>query len=122
MAVLGTDRRSREEEQVRQRIDCSRRSIARWRDRFIAVWTTATGRTVAGAVALDEQQRQQPRQVLSLWGDRWPLIAVMWQLLIHPLTGGTGWETDGQRVGPLDPQTMHFDQQLRALQDLPTAL
>jgi hypothetical protein len=122
MAALSTDRRSREEEQLRTRIDCSRRSIARWRDRFVAVWMTATGRTAAGAIALDEQQRQQPRHVLSRWGDRWPFVAVMWQLLIHPLTGGTGWETDGQRTWPLDPQNMHFDQELRALQDLPAAL
>jgi hypothetical protein len=81
------------------------------------VWATPTGRTIAGSITLDEQQRQQPRRMLALWGDRWPYVAVMWQLLIHPLTGGTRWETDGQRMGPLDPQKMGFDRHLRALQD-----
>jgi nicotinamide riboside kinase len=41
----------------------------------------------------------------------------MWQLLIHPLTGGTRWEADGQRIGPLAPQRMNFDHHLRTLQD-----
>jgi hypothetical protein len=121
MAVLSTDVSSPDESRLRQLFECSRRSVTRWRSRFAGMWSTPTGRTISGSLGLDDEQRQQPRQVLSRWGDRWPYVGVMWLLLIHPLTGGTGWEKDGQRCGPLDPQNMHFAQELRALQDLPNA-
>jgi hypothetical protein len=121
LAVLSTDPSSPEETRLRHAFECSRRSVTRWRSAFSEIWSTPTGRAVSGSLGLDDQQRQQPRLVLSRWGDRWPYVGVMWLLLIHPLTGGTGWEMDGQRRWPLDPQSMHFDRELRTLQDLPIA-
>lgn len=117
LALVRTEARSPEETRLRLAIGASRQSLRRWRERFSTVWATPTGRTIAGSLPLDEQQRQQPRRVLALWGDRWPYVGVMWQLLIHPLTGGRRWEIDGQRLGPLSPQRMKFDHLLRTLQD-----
>ena len=121
LAVLRTARLSSAEKALRQVIGCSGRSIARWRERFASIWSTATGRMIAGSISLDADQRMHPDRVFALWVGRWPWVCVQWLLLIHPLTGGTGWERDGQRVWPLDPQSMRFDLPLRALQDPPAA-
>lgn len=117
LALVSTEARSPEETRLRLAFGASRQSVRRWRERFGAVWATPTGRTIAGSIPLDEQERKQPRRMLSLWGDRWPYVVAMWQLLIHPLTGGTRWEANGQRIGPLAPQRMNFDHHLRTLQD-----
>jgi hypothetical protein len=122
VAMLSTESSSPEESRLIQVIECSMRTVTRWRTAFVGIWSTPTGRAIGGSLGLDDHERRQPRRVLSLWGDRWPSAGVMWLLLIHPLTGGRGWETDGQRQGPLDPQSMHFDRELRALQDLPHAI
>jgi hypothetical protein len=76
----------------------------------------ATGRTVAGTMTLGNDERSQPRAVLSLWRGRWPYRITRWMMLIHPLTGGRNWEHDGQKHGPLDAQKMGFAHHLESLQ------
>jgi hypothetical protein len=116
LALLCTPPNSAEEEQLRHDMGCSRQSICRWRDRFGGLWQTATGRMVAGTITLGNDERSQPRAVLTLWRGRWPYRITRWMMLIHPLTGGRNWEHDGQKHGPLDAQKMGFAHHLESLQ------
>jgi hypothetical protein len=118
-ALLCTPPHSADERHLRHDTGCSLQSLHRWRDRFMGVWETATGRSVAGAMTLGSDQRSQPRTVLSLWRGRWPYLITRWMMLIHPLTGGRCWEHDGQTHGPLDAQKMGFANHLDVLQ-IPT--
>jgi len=122
LALQSTPPNSPAEAQLRAEAGCSRPSIRRWRDRFARLWETAIGRTIAGAMTLGLSERRQPRSVLSLWTGRWPYLATMWQMLIHPQTGGRGWETDGLSRGPLDAQKMGFAQHLADLHTAACAL
>jgi hypothetical protein len=101
-------------EELRRRVGCSRQSWARWRSRFAGLWQTGTGRAIAGWMPSGDGQRSVSA-VLSLWPGEWPHRAARWQLLIHPLTGGPGWENAGLRLGPLGTQRMGLGASLAAL-------
>lgn len=101
-------------EDLRRRVGCSRQSWARWRSRFAGLWQTGTGRAIAGWMPPGDGQRSVSA-VLSLWPGEWPHRAARWQLLIHPLTGGPGWENAGLRLGPLGTQRMDLGASLAAL-------
>jgi hypothetical protein len=74
---------------------------------------------IAGWLTLSAQRRHGVSDVLALWPGSWPSQAARWQLLIHPLTGGTNWEKPMRPHGPLDPQKMEVALPLAALEAVP---
>ncbi len=114
LAMAAEQPRTASGDELRLRVGCSRQSWTRWRSRFAGLWQTGTGRAIAGWMPPGDGQRSVSA-VLSLWPGEWPHQAARWQLLIHPLTGGPGWEKEGLRLGPLGTQRMDLRASLAAL-------
>ena len=119
VALAGEAPKSASGNRLWRLIGCARQTWARWRSRFAGLWETATGRMIAGWLTLSGQQRGDVCVVLSQWPGSWPFRAARWQLLIHPLTGGTSWEKPRYPHRPLDPQKMDFAQPLAVLEGVP---
>lgn len=119
LALAGELPKTPSGERLRSLIGCARQTWTRWRLRLAGLWETATGRMIAGWLTLSAQHRSCVSEVLSLWPGSWPFQAARWQLLIHPLTGGTNWEKPVRPHGPLDTQKMDVASPLAALEAVP---
>lgn len=122
LAMVGASPNTPAGEALRQRVDCSRRTWLRWRQRFLLLWETATGRMISGWINLQDQQRRCVSTVLALWPGAYAYQAAQWQLLIHPLTGGKHWEKRYCPHGLLSPQSMAFAAHLADLQAVPSSV
>ena len=118
LALAGEKPNTKAGEDLRRLVGCARRTWARWRARFTGLWATPIGRVITGWMRLDGEQRESVAQVLSQWPGSWPYQAARWQVLIHPLTGGTNWEKVSEKLGPLDPQRMDFAFPMAELKDV----